>query len=76
MLVILLWQSKPWLPSYEGNNIEEWFNGTSANLTSYRDARIETTAAFRAMGDDAVLYLISRLEEAPNKKNLDWLKGN
>ena len=74
ILLIVLWQSKPWLPSYKGHNIEEWFNGTAANKTNYREARIETKAAFRAMGDKAVPYLISRLEEAPNHRILDWLK--
>lgn len=49
---------RPSGPSYQGKSIKRWF---------YEPGK-EDTAAFRAMGGEAVPFLVERLEDAPSER--------
>jgi hypothetical protein len=52
---ITIWPSGP---SYQGRSIQSWFYHPGEN----------DSEAFRAMGDQAVPFLIGRLEDAPSER--------
>lgn len=56
--VLVIWTLWPSGPSYRGISISNWFYHPGEN----------DTEAFRAMGQDALPFLIRRLEDAPSER--------
>jgi hypothetical protein len=62
--VLVIWMLWPKGPSYGGKSINSWFYHPDENYTE----------AFHAMGQEAVRFLIQRLEDAPSERVM-WLLG-
>jgi len=58
-------------PSYQGRSIGQWFYA-AADFSSPPD-RDRDREAFRAMGAQAVPFLIQKLEAAPSRELMRWL---
>jgi hypothetical protein len=68
--VLLLWV-RPAGPSYDGQSISKWFY-QAGNFDSPPDPH-KDREAFRAMGSEAVPFLVHRLEDAPSERIKDLL---